>query len=155
MNIAFRPSRRRSLQIVALATLGLAATLTAPASHADPGDFGAMPGLWKIVTRLFSHGQWGKPVVQWHCVDEGADPWASFSHIDPPAADKCLQADQRRSSTTLNWTLRCEGKGAAVMHGHVGFDAAEHYTAKLTLPNGNDVARVEGKRYAACTSPAD
>ena len=156
MNIPYRPWRRRSLQLAALAVLGLAATLAAPASHADPGDFGAMPGLWKIVTRLFSHGQWGKPTVQWHCVDEGADPWASFSHIDPPpGTGQCQPSDQRRSSTTLDWSLRCEGKSATTLHGHVGFDAAEHYTAKLTLPNGSDLAKVEGRRYAACTSPAD
>lgn len=155
MNIFRRPNRGPSLPMVALATFGLAAALAAPVSHADPGDFGAMPGLWKIATRLFSHGAWGKPVVQWHCIDEGADPWASFSHIDPLDAHQCQQADQRRSSTTLDWSLRCEGNGATAMHGHVGFDAAEHYTAKLTLPDGSDVARVEGKRYAACTSPAD
>jgi hypothetical protein len=155
MNIPRRPCRRPSLQLVALATFGLAAALASPASHADPGDFGAMPGLWKIVTRLFSHGRWGRPVAQWHCVDEGADPWASFGHIDPPATHQCQQAGQRRSSTTLDWTLRCQGKAATTMHGHVGFDAAEHYTARLTLPDGTDVARVEGKRYAACTSPAD
>ena len=155
MNIIYRRLRHRSLQLVALATMGLALGVVSPASRADPGDFGAMPGLWKIVTRLFSHGQWGKPTVQWHCVDEGADPWASFSHIDPSAANQCQQADQRRSSTTLDWTLRCKGIDPAALHGHVGFDAAEHYTARLTLPNGNDLARVEGKRYAACTSPAD
>jgi hypothetical protein len=155
MTISDRPVRRRRAQWLGLALFGLAATLTSPASHADPGDFGAMPGLWKIVTRLFSHGQWGKPSVQWHCVDEGADPWPSFGHIDTPGTKQCQQADQRRSSTTLDWTLRCEGKSQPALHGHVGFDAAEHYTARLSLPNGSDVARVEGKRYAACTSPAD
>jgi hypothetical protein len=133
----------------------LALAVTAPRAHADPGDFGAMPGLWKIVTRIFEGGHWTKPTVQWHCVDEGADPWASFSHIDLPGAAGCQAADQHRKSTTLDWTLRCPGKAAVAARGHVGFDSAEHYTAQLTRPNGTDAARVEGKRYAACTSPQD
>ena len=138
----------RTRTLLTLAILALASSV-----HADPGDFQAMPGLWKIVTRIFSHGQWSTPQVQWHCVDEGADPWAAFGQIDLPDAKACEATDRHRSSTRLTWTLTCPAGLTA--HGLVGFDAAEHYRAALTLGDGQDVVQVEGKRYAACTSPSD
>ncbi|HEX7814639.1 DUF3617 domain-containing protein [Dyella sp.] len=152
--ITVQQRRRHLLQALSLAAMAFAALAALPV-HADPGDFGAMPGLWKIVTRMFSHGQWSKPTVQWHCVDEGADPWPSFGKIDLPGSRQCQVAGQHRASTSLDWTLHCDASDAVAARGHVGFDSAEHYTAHLTLPKGGDVVRVEGKRYAACTSPAD
>jgi hypothetical protein len=133
----------------------LLALLVSPMSQADPGDFGAMPGLWKIVTRLINHGVAGPPKVQWHCVDEGADPWASFATLSVPDHPQCDLDDKHRGSTTLAWTLSCSGKPATTGKGRVSFDSAEHYTASVSLKDLGEVMRVEGKRYAACTSPSD
>lgn len=132
---------------IAVAVL-LAAAIAGAPGRADPGDFQAMPGLWKIVMRSFDHGHAGQPTVQWHCVDEGADPWAEFAHLPVPAS--CKRSGEHRSSTALAWTLACPGAG----RGRVDFDSAEHYTGSVSL-QGHDVVQVEGKRYAACTSPSD
>jgi hypothetical protein len=37
----------------------------------------------------------------------------------------------------------------------VDFDSPEHYVASIAVKGEGEVVRVEGKRYAACTSPAD
>jgi hypothetical protein len=132
---------------VAVAVL-LAAAIIGEPGHADPGDFQAMPGLWKIVMRTFDNGHAGTPTVQWHCVDEGADPWVEFAKLPEPA--QCKRSGEHRSSTALAWTLACPGAG----RGRVDFDSAEHYTASVNL-QGHDVVQVEGRRYAACTSPSD
>jgi hypothetical protein len=137
------------------ACLLLAGMLASPAGHADPGDFGAMPGLWKFVTQLIGHGRPGRPTTQWHCVDEGADPWASFTTIPIPRHPQCKADSQHRGSTSLAWTLSCAGDPPAKGNGHVDFDSAEHYTASVALDGQGEVVRVEGKRYAACTSPSD
>jgi hypothetical protein len=134
----------------------LAAICGSPASHADPGDFQAMPGLWKMVMHPVIHGHPGKATTQWHCVDEGADPWAAFANIiSVPDHPRCQSADQHRSSTALAWTLSCAGKPPAKGRGRVDFDSAEHYTASIALQDRGEVIRVEGNRYAACTSPSD
>ena len=54
------------------------------AAQADPGDFQAMPGLWKTVVITVSHGQPGQPSIRWHCVHEGADPWLAFADLSVP-----------------------------------------------------------------------
>lgn len=131
----------------------LGAALIGEPGHADPGDFQAMPGLWKIVTRVFEHGKEGPPQVAWHCVDEGPDPWAEFANLPVPGHAQCERADPHRSSTALSWTLQCQGLTDAA-RGQVTFDSAEHYTARITI-KGQDVVQVEGRRYAACTSPKD
>lgn len=131
----------------------LAAAVVGEPSHADPGDFQAMPGLWKIVTRIIDHGHEGTPQVTWHCVDESPDPWAEFADLPVPGADQCKRTDAHRSSTALGWSMQCAGRQSAAQ-GRVKFDSAEHYTAAITL-DGQDVVRVEGRRYAACTSPRD
>jgi len=131
----------------------LGAALVGEPGHADPGDFQAMPGLWKIVTHVFDHGKEGQPQVTWHCVDESPDPWVEFGSIVVPGDAQCVRGEQHRSSTALSWTSQCQGS-ADVLRGQVKFDSAEHYTARISL-KGQDVVQVEGRRYAACTSPKD
>jgi hypothetical protein len=139
-------------RVVAVVVL-LGAAFVGEPGHADPGDFQAMPGLWKIVTRTVDHGKAGEPQVAWHCVDEGPDPWAEFAQLPVPGYTQCERIDQHRSSTALSWTLQCPGlKDAA--RGKVKFDSAEHYTASVSV-GGKDVVQVEGTRVAACTSPKD
>jgi hypothetical protein len=139
-------------RIVAILVL-LGAALIGEPGHADPGDFQAMPGLWKIVTHVFENGHESDPKVTWHCVDESPDPWVEFGNLTVPGYVQCARADQHRSSTALSWTAQCEGlKGVA--RGQVKFDSAEHYVAGIKV-DGKDVVQVEGRRYAACTSPKD
>lgn len=133
----------------------LAAGFFSSSSHADPGDFAAMPGLWKIVTTPVEHGHAGKPVIAWHCVDEGADPWVAFASFALPALDPCQVSGQHRSSTALAWAVNCGGNPPDQGRGHVDFDSAEHYTAGIGLQGRGEIVRVEGWRYAACTSPSD
>jgi hypothetical protein len=143
--------RRRFIVLLFLTT-----ALASTATLADPGDFQAMPGLWKIVTRIVSHGQIvGQPQIRWHCVDEGADPWLEFATIDIPNQTKCLRSDQHRRSTALDWSLSCPGNAHATGKGRVDFDSPEHYVASIAVKGEGEVVRVEGKRYAACTSPSD
>jgi hypothetical protein len=115
-----------------------------------------MPGLWKIVSSIVSHGQIvGQPKTTWHCVDEGADPWVAFATIDVPNQTACQRSDQHRRSTALDWSLSCPGSSPATGKGRVDFDSPEHYVASITMKDQGEVVRVEGKRYAACTSPSD
>jgi hypothetical protein len=122
--------------------------------HADPGDFQAMPGLWKIVTRVIEHGHAGLPQEQWHCVDESPDPWVEFASLSVPGYAQCERTSQHRSSTALAWSLSCPGLAAPGARGRVDFDSSEHYTASVSIGD-RQVVQVEGKRYAACTSPKD
>ncbi|WP_267225626.1 hypothetical protein [Dyella silvae] len=148
-------ARRGPLVARALAVLVLlGAALIGEPSHADPGDFQAMPGLWKIVMRNIDHGHAGKPEVQWHCVDEGPDPWTEFADLGVPGYTQCHRTDEHRSSTALAWSVSCPGLSSPGGRGRVNFDSAEHYTASISL-KGQDVVQVEGSRYAACTSPKD
>jgi hypothetical protein len=128
--------------------------VASPSLQADPGDFAAMPGLWKIVTTRIDHGHRGKSVLDWHCVDEGADPWTTFAVIVVPDMPPCQREDQHRGSTSLAWTAHC-GNANVAGRGRVDFDSAEHYTASVSLPDRGDVVSVEGQRMAACTSPSD
>lgn len=146
----FSGGRRVACVAVMLVLLGVAASMPA---HADPGDFQAMPGLWKIVTRVLDHGKQGEPQVAWHCVDESPDPWKEFAQMPVPGHAQCERTEQRRSSTALSWTLQCAGSADAV-RGRVKFDSAEHYTASIEVA-GKASVQVEGTRYAACTSPKD
>ena len=123
-------------------------------TRADPADFQAMPGLWRVVLRVVSHGHAGPPKVEWHCVNEGDDPWASFAKLPMPAP-QCRRIDPHRSSTALDWTLDCAGLPAPAGHGRVEFDTPEHYTARVSLQGRGEVLRVEGVRRAACTGPSD
>lgn len=139
----------KTLLIPALCVFGLAASIPA---HADPGDFGAMPGLWKIEVQHLANGKAGKTDVQWHCVDEGADPWATFAAWTP-ADTECIAGAQHRRSTSLAWELTCKGRRPATAR--VDFDNAKHYTGSVAAEGRGEVTHVEGHRYAACTSPED
>ena len=146
------PSIRRRF----IRSLFFAAALGSSAALADPGDFQAMPGLWRIVTRIVSNNQIvGQPKTTWHCVDEGADPWVEFAAIDVPNQTKCLRSGEHRRSTALDWSLSCPGNASATGKGRVDFDSPEHYSASIAMKGQGDVVRVDGKRYAACTSPSD
>ncbi len=139
------------------ALAGLAVPLTATA-----GEFLAFPGLWKtVVEARDSAGTAHEPEVQWHCVEEGADPWSAYARIALPAGDLCRQTQSERTATTLAWTVECKGLAAIVSTGRIVFDSASHYRGKVELsgtfmgyPIGSQIA-LEGQRYAACTSPAD
>ncbi|HWX67758.1 MAG TPA: DUF3617 family protein [Rhodanobacter sp.] len=139
----------RSLALVLLVSGGLCSS----PCHADPGDFAAMPGLWKIVTTPVDHGRRGKPVIEWHCVDEGADPWTAFAAVPLPALAPCQRSNPHRSSTDLTWEVSCGGNSQG--RGRVGFDSAEHYTASIVLQDRGEIVHVEGQRRAACTGPSD
>jgi hypothetical protein len=145
-----RVAIRRSLAFVLLFAIGLSGSI----AHADPGDFQAMPGLWKTVVSVINHGQPGHPSIHWHCVHEGADPWLAFADLPIPNAH-CEQSGAHRSSTALAWTVNCSGSPPVSGQGRVDFDSAEHYTASIVLQGRGEVVRVEGKRYAACTDPTD
>lgn len=143
------PARRFGL----LAILLLGATSVA-VIRADPADFQAMPGLWRVVLRVVDHGRAGPPRVEWHCVNEGDDPWTSFAALPMPAP-QCRRSDAHRSTTTLDWTLACAGMPTPSGQGRVAFDTPEHYTASVSLQGRGEVLRVEGVRRAACTGPSD
>lgn len=131
----------------------VAGGLRSAPSRADPGDFAAMPGLWKIVATPVEHGRHGKPVIEWRCVDEGADPWGAFAVIPLPALAPCQRSNQHRSRTELTWEVSCGGNSQG--RGRVGFDSAEHYSAGIVLQDSGEIVHVEGQRRAACTSPSD
>lgn len=122
---------------------------------ADPGDFQAMPGLWKIITRVVDRGHAGKPSVTWRCVDEGADPWVEFADRTVLPLTQCKRGDEHRRSTALDWSLSCPGNPSSTGKGRVDFDSPEHFKASVTMEGQGEVIHVEGKRYAACTSPSD
>jgi len=138
--------------LTAAAALSAFAMMALTPVHADPGDFGAMPGLWRIKVRHVVNGKAGAPEVQWHCVDEGADPWTTFAAWTP-AEGECTATDQQRRSTSLAWKLSC--KAAPPASAHVDFDSAKHYTGSVTVEGRGEITQVEGDRYAACTSPQD
>jgi hypothetical protein len=141
---------RHSLAGGLLIATGLGSSTT----QADPADFQAMPGLWKTAVSNINNGRFGQPSIQWHCVNEDADPWLVFANFSVPDA-QCQRSDEHRSSTALTWTLSCSGHSPASGRGRVDFDSAEHYTAGIVMKDRGQVVRIEGKRYAACTSPAD
>lgn len=124
-------------------------------ARADSGDFQAMPGLWKIVTHTVKHGRAGPDGVEWRCVDEDADPWAEFARLAPTSEARCERADEQRSRTSLAWSMSCTAPASAKARGRIDFDTAEHYSGSVTSDSGTELVRVEGRRYAACTSPKD
>lgn len=150
-------SRHSKVRLRRYLTCGLfvIAALATTATLADPGDFAAMPGLWKIITRTVNHGRLGKPVIAWRCVDEGADPWVEFADRTSLSQMQCKRADEHRRSTALDWSLNCPGNPSSTGKGRVDFDSPEHFKASVTMEGQGEVIRVEGKRYAACTSPSD
>jgi hypothetical protein len=141
---------RNTLTFVLLIAIGLGSST----AGADPADFQAMPGLWKTVVSVFKHGSSGEPSIQWHCVNEDADPWLAFANFSVPGT-QCTRSDEYRSSTALAWTIRCYGHPPISGRGRVDFDSSEHYTASIMLHDRGEVMQVEGKRRGACTSPSD
>jgi len=144
------PSMIRSLTFALLIAGGIGSSI----SHADPGDFQAMPGLWRTTTSVVSHGRAGKPKIQWHCVLEDNDPWVAFANLSA-SGTQCTRSDEQRSSTALAWTQTCPGHARMNGQGRVDFDSAEHYTASIVSKNRGELVHVEGQRRAACTDPSD
>ncbi|MFC5740886.1 DUF3617 domain-containing protein [Dyella tabacisoli] len=142
-----------NISSAALALL-IAFGLSCSPGHADPGDFKAMPGLWKTVTHIVKQGQPGQPTIRWHCEAEDMDPWIAFADISVPNMS-CQRSDQHRSSTALAWIVTCPGATPINGKGRVDFDSPEHYTASVTLQDRGEVLHIEGSRHAACTSPSD
>lgn len=140
---------RWSNPLAAMLLLGASSTVSTGA-HADPADFQAMPGLWKITLHTVKDGHTGPESVQWKCLYDGADPWATFVDVITPDA-RCQRSGEHRTSTALAWSVSCDG---AKGNGHIDLDSAEHYAGGVAL-KGHDVLQVEGKRYAACTGPSD
>lgn len=119
-------------------------------------DFGAMPGLWKTTYSLEPGSAGTVPQLQWHCVDEAADPWQAFAQLDA-RAPACKSATYERTVSSLKWHRAC---GTAPSEGSLVFDSPKHYIGTVTLLGGkgrapNNSLRVEGERVAACTSPSD
>ena len=150
-----RPGLRARARRYLLYALCMSAALATTATLADPGDFAAMPGLWKISRRAMHQGQAGQATVSWRCVDEGADPWAEFADRTVVPQSQCKRGDEHRRSTSLDWSLSCPGSPAATGQGRVDFDSAERFTASVSMIGHGEVVRVEGQRYAACTSARD
>jgi hypothetical protein len=115
--------------------------------HADPADFQAMPGLWKISLHTLKDG---KQQLKWKCFYDGADPWETFADSVAPAAI-CQRSQEHRSSTALAWQLSCGAhRGAA----RIQLNSAQHYSGTITL-DGKALLEMEGQHVAACTGPAD
>jgi len=139
---------RWSNPVAALMLIGASATLNTVA-HADPGDFGAMPGLWKITLHTVKGGH-DADRVKWKCLYDGGDPWSTFVDLMAPETP-CQRSHEHRTSTTLAWQVQCGGRAG---QGRIALDSAQHYVGNVAL-DGHDVLKAEGKRYAACTSPSD
>ncbi|WIG56813.1 MAG: hypothetical protein OJF61_002601 [Rhodanobacteraceae bacterium] len=157
MNHSFVQAMRHRGQWVLGSSVALCLLIAfaARAVHADPADFQAMPGLWRIVLRVVDRGHAGPAQVRWRCLDEGGDPWAFFADPMTPAGARCQRRNAQRGSTSLTWTLSCRGIRPLQGTGRVAFDSAEHYTGRIELAGRGEVMRVEGARRAACTSPSD
>lgn len=138
---------RWSNPLAALLLLGASSTISS-AAHADPADFQAMPGLWKITLHTVKDGQ---TTVKWKCLYDGADPWTTLVDVTAPDPS-CQRSGGHRTSTALAWNESCSGGRTG--NGHIALDSAEHYAGDVTL-GGQEVLQIEGKRYAACTGPSD
>jgi len=131
-----------------------------PWIHADD-EFKALPGLWKTTLSVSNSAPNASPLVNWHCVDEGADPWASFAYLSTPLDKSCERKYSDRTSTTLKWRIDCTGWSTITDEGSIVFSSAGHYTGKVELRGTlmgyplDQTFMIEGKRYAACTSPQD
>lgn len=137
---------RWSNPIAALMLIGASGALSTSA-HADPADFQAMPGLWKITLHTIKGG---KDQVKWKCFYDGADPWETF--VDPlSSAPDCERNAEHRTSTALAWKVSC---GAHAGNGRIVLDSPQHYRGEVAM-DGHPSLQVYAQRYAACTGPAD
>lgn len=114
-------------------------------TQADPEDFQAIQGLWKITVHAGN-----RTSVRWRCYYDGADPWTVL--IDPlMPSPTCQRSDGERNSIALGWNLQC---GEHSGQGRLLLDSEAHFKASVVL-GGKPVLRAEGQRHAACTGPAD
>jgi hypothetical protein len=147
-----RMLRRWSQPMAAMLLIGASQTV-GNSAHADPADFQAMPGLWKITLHTVKNGQPRDALVKWRCFDDGADPWVKF--VDVMTTDpQCQRSDEHRTSTSLAWSATCPGTQPSSGHGHIDLDSPVHFTGNVAM-NGKDGLQIEGQRYAACTGPSD
>lgn len=140
--------------------IALAVLLVPVVGVAD--DFMALPGLWKTSTQEGAAGpETAGPQILWHCVDEDQDPWTAFARLPDAAEMSCTRARQERTSTSLTWKIECTGAAAVTSEGSIVFDSPQHYTGTVRFTGTllgyplRTVTQIEGKRYAACTSPRD
>ena len=139
---------RWSNPIAALMLIG-ASTAISTGAQADPADFQAMPGLWKITLHALKDGH-AQNQVTWKCFYDGGDPWTTFADAMQPDAN-CQRSGEHRTSTALAWQASCGAhKGAA----RIVLDSPQHYSGEVAI-DGQASLNVEGQRYAACTSPSD
>jgi hypothetical protein len=145
----------------------LAGVLLPAAAQAD--EFLAMPGLWKTTYELegASPETREQPRVVWHCVDEQADPWASFAQLEDLPGMTCSRSSLQRNRTSLKWIMQCRGPGPDTVadvieaSGAIVFDSPQHYTGWVKFSGTllgyplQSGSKVEGSRKAACTSPSD
>lgn len=140
---------RWSNPIAALMLIGASSAFSSGA-QADPADFQAMPGLWKITLHTLRGGKAEGTSVQWKCFYDGADPWITF--VDPlPSPRNCQRSNEHRTSTALAWQVSC---GAQQGKGRIVLDSPQHYTGDVAS-DGHASLHIEGQRYAACTGPSD
>ena len=144
----------------------LAGMLVSAAAQAD--EFLALPGLWKTTYEVDgANPESREPRVVWHCVDEQADPWASFAQLQDLPGMTCSRSSLQRSSTSLKWKTQCRGPGPDTVadvieaSGAIVFDSPQHYTGWVKFSGTlmgyplQSGSKVEGSRKAACTSPSD
>ncbi|MDB6159657.1 MAG: hypothetical protein JWO04_3363 [Gammaproteobacteria bacterium] len=145
----------------------LAGVLIPAAAQAD--EFLAMPGLWKTTYEIegASPETREQPRVVWHCVDEQADPWASFAQLQDLPGMTCSRSSFQRNSTSLKWKMQCRGPGPDTVadvidaSGAIVFDSPQHYRGWVKFSGTllgyplQSGSKVEGSRKAACTSPSD
>jgi hypothetical protein len=157
MRTHFLQRRFKSAASLAIFVVSLAFPLLI---HADD-EFKGLPGLWKTTLLSSSSTSPASRLVTWHCVDEGADPWTNFAALPTPLDKSCKRTYSYRTSTSLKWRLDCTGSSTITDEGSVVFSAADHYAGKVELRGTlmgyplDQTIVVEGKRYAACTSPQD
>ncbi len=153
-----RSSRHRLKKTAGLMILILSVAVPS-LMHADD-EFKALPGLWKTTFVTGNSTSPATPVVNWHCVYEGSDPWTSFVYPATSPDRNCKKTFSYRTSTSLKWRLDCTSP-TITDEGAIVFNAADHYTGKVELHGTlmgypiDQTIMVEGKRYAACTSPQD
>ncbi|GLQ91418.1 hypothetical protein [Dyella acidisoli] len=140
---------RWSNPIAALMLIGASGAISTNA-HADPADFQAMPGLWKITLHTIKDGHAEQDQVKWKCFYDGADPWTTFADAMQPDT-RCERNGEHRTSTALAWKVSC---GEHAGNGRIVLDSPQHYSGEVAL-NGQPSLHVEGQRYAACTGPSD
>jgi hypothetical protein len=128
-------------------------------------DFMAMPGLWKTSYETAQDASSGantaEPQILWHCVDEEADPWTEFARLLDTPGMSCARPTLERTSTSLKWKIECKGAATVTGEGSIVFDSPQHYTGSVRFSGTllgyplRSVTRIEGQRFAACTSPKD